>query len=709
MSRLNSRNTTLAAFGLMLCAGVGHATPATPLITNPASPAIAVNYTLGGSAGSPQTVGLTVSLATGSAFWEVDPNTVPAWLSLSPMSGTATTVASGGNTLTFNMSSFAGSMGAGVYTTTVHVLVFGDQDLTIGVTGTITPATSAISVNGGATQFNNLNWSIGAAIPSITFSVASSNLPVSFTAGISSTPTSTGGTTNWASINHGTAVAYTWGTPLTVTFNPVAFLEAASGDVLTATVTLTPAAGSPVTVAIQYTVQPPTAVISGVIPAAVPVTTSGSVTVILSGTGFIAAPSNQKTVLQLNGATGDSGTTYTVINSNTISLTIPAASSSQYMANSGSPVAITVWNPATASAATGSVNLAVTSNPIINSITSVATYLEPAAGAPQASAPAFAPYDVVAIFGNNLCPDCGGSNPAQIVGAPDSTYYRYATKLSPDSNGHWVTVDFQQTASGNAAVGSGYLLFASNNQINVLVPAAVAATGNLGTGLVQVIVNYFTAGTPSPTSVSSTPYVINTAASDPGILTLNADGQGQGAILLPDGSVNGSGNKANHSPAQIVSVFLAGLGVPNSTANNTTTTTALTYPTSCISALGTTGSGAITGYMTTINTTVSGYTPPSPLWTTLDGAVIHSGFIASPTLHFAPCITSGVTATINGVTAVVDYAGWVDDAIAGLYQVNLTIPSSPGTIPTGTNAGQVPIQIKINGVATQSGVTMYIQ
>jgi len=543
--------------------------------------------------------------------------------------------------------------------------------------------------------------------------VASSNLPASFTAQALSTTTTNGSISSWATLNHTSGVAYTWGTPLTVTFNPLAFLEAKAGDVLNASVSINSGA---VTVPIQYTVTPPVAAISSLVPATVPVdTTPGdTVTVVVYGTGFITGPSGQTTTVTFNGSAPDPAVTVNVVSSTTITLTIPTVDGMSnpltYLATAGT-LTIAAQNPNNGSpiGSPSSMGLTISGGPIVNSMASVATYAEPAAG----SNPTFAPYDVVAIFGTGFCPDCSGNNPTQVLGTPDSTYFRYPTQLSPDTNAHWVSVDFKVNSGGNALIGSGYLLFANNNQINVIVPAGVAAqiVNNTTTlNAVQVVVKYTTAGSPN-TVASSAPYVINVAPTDPGILTLNANGQGQGAILLPDYSVNGSGNKASHaSPQQTVMVFLGGLGVPNSTAANTTTTTALAYPGSCISALGNpSATPPLVGYMTTINTTSGNYTAPGTPWTTVDGAVIHSAFIQSPTLHFAPCITSGVTATINGVAATVTYAGWVTDAVAGLYQVNVQIPSSPGTIPTGQNAGQVPIVITIGGKSTQAGVTMYIQ
>ena len=93
--------------------------------------------------------------------------------------------------------------------------------------------------------------------------------------------------------------------------------------------------------------------------------------------------------------------------------------------------------------------------------------METAAGTP----PSAAPYDIISIFGSNLCPLCTGTN-GVLVGAPDPVFYRYPVFLSPDGT-HKITVIFTKPTTTTAL--PGYLLFATNNQINVLVPGALAS------------------------------------------------------------------------------------------------------------------------------------------------------------------------------------------------------------------------------------------
>jgi Putative Ig domain len=54
------------------------------------------------------------------------------------------------------------------------------------------------------------------------------------------------------------------------------------------------------------------------------------------------------------------------------------------------------------------------------------------------------------------------------------------------------------------------------------------------------------------------------------------------------------------------------------------------------------------------------------------------------------------------------YAGFVADSIAGLYQVNVTIPT-PTALGNITTATQFPISVTSGGVTSQTGVTIWIQ
>ncbi|MBV9768270.1 MAG: hypothetical protein JOZ32_01755, partial [Bryobacterales bacterium] len=62
-----------------------------------------------------------------------------------------------------------------------------------------------------------------------------------------------------------------------------------------------------------------------------------------------------------------------------------------------------------------------------------------------------------------------------------------------------------------------------------------------------------------------------------------------------------------------------------------------------------------------------------------------------------------VSVEIGGLPAVVSYAGAAPLEVAGLLQVNATVPAG---VPTGTS---VPVVIKVGAVSSQSGVTIAIR
>jgi hypothetical protein len=234
---------------------------------------------------------------------------------------------------------------------------------------------------------------------------------------------------------------------------------------------------------------------------------------------------------------------------------------------------------------------------------------------------------------------------------------------------------------------------------------------------------------PASAAATSALFSLSTAATDPGIFTIETNGQGQGAIT--DGVTFVLNSAAN--PAEVysgsaptlgtVAIFLTGLGAPTSTGSDLLTVSP-TYFTNCISGLGNVvGSASVvaTGYLGTVNTPhlaspftgaynpPSAYVPPSPLWTSIDGAVLQPALLQG---NFPPCFpitASGATVpivTIGGTAATLTYAGFVSGSIAGLYQINVQV-NAPGT-SLGTPPNAYPITISQNGVVSQTGVTIWV-
>jgi uncharacterized protein (TIGR03437 family) len=136
------------------------------------------------------------------------------------------------------------------------------------------------------------------------------------------------------------------------------------------------------------------------------------------------------------------------------------------------------------------------------------------------------------------------------------------------------------------------------------------------------------------------------ATTAPGIFTANSSGTGPGAILNQNSSVNSPSNPA--AKGSVVTLYLTGEGQTSPAGITGSVTQALAAPP---------------------------YTP-SPL---LPVAVL-----------------------IDGIPAAIQFAGEAPGIVAGVMQVNVTIPP---TTPTGAQS----VQVSIGGRPTQTGVTVSVQ
>jgi len=323
---------------------------------------------------------------------------------------------------------------------------------------------------------------------------------------------------------------------------------------------------------------------------------------------------------------------------------------------------------------------------------------------------------MLSLFGANFC-SSGGTGCATttlLSSGPDSLTLRYPTSLTPDPpagpNPRYVSVSFLQHGTATL-IGTAPLLFATNGQINLIVPAAVS--GFVGAETVDIVVNFgYGSGA---TLLKSNPFPVNVAATDPGVFTVGADGQGAGAALSTSYTLITSANPAGmrtgtHSgpDSDTIQLYVTGLGVPNSTADNTSAGSS-TPVTDCIGAVSGTGN-----YMATLQAA----TAVSPSLTNIDGAVIQSALLN--TGRFPPCLTSQPTVKIGGVSGTVTYAGFVADTVAGLYQIDVQLPASTGStlypnypltsspITTVTAPVQLPVQVTVGGQTSQNNVTVWV-
>jgi len=679
MFRISACKISVAASALLLCAGLAQAQtiPASPLKATPTS--VSIGFTLPSTAGMAQSTALSVT--SGSVPFVIDSTTVPFWLSTqdgsgNPLSGGTVSAGTPFNVY-FQGSAAAGAMNAGAYVASVGFAVNGYQELTVQVTLTVLGTSSTLTVFNGSTPVTSggsavaVSWTYGAATPALALTLVSSNDPITFA---STSAVNGSSPEDWIQLASPNGIAYNFGTALNVGFARDALINSTVGSTLTGSITITYGASTFV-VNISITIGEPAATVTSVFPQESAPLASGALTVVVTGTGFgsVAQGFTDATTVSLTYGPGGATTgtlgaghlsagTVTYVNPTTMVLSIPAKDGSgtpvSILTTAGQNVTLSITNP-TFNSSPVTATLYVTSNPIVYSVADAAALEEPTPG----NTPTVAPYELVSIFGNNFCPTCTGP-----VIAPVSSG-RYPTTLTaPASGGDPLTVTFYK-ADGVTVVGDAYIVFANNTQINALVPSTVASADNP----MQVVVSYN-----SINSNVNVTYSANAALANPGIFTTSSSGQGQGAILNSDSSVNSSTKQA--APGSTIMIYASGLGTPNSTAADTASTKKAAFPASCIS---------IASYVA-----AAGLSSP----TTADGAVLDSGDIETNLLP--PCFaTSGqIAVTIGGAAATVTYAGWVSGSVTGLYQIN-------ATIPTKATAGNLPVVVTVtNKVGTQTVV-----
>lgn len=671
-----------------------------PLTASP-SPA-SLTYVKGSGSAGYVDVNVTSS-SSPAPFFSVNTASLPIWLTVDSTTGTVP------KRLRFSSTSVSETLAPGSYSATVFLKVSGFGDLSLPVTLLVNNKAPRLSVAEGTTR--NLSWTVGQPLPAPYITAVSTDSPISYSI-------TTGGTlAPIVSASQQKGLAYSFGTQIGVTFNPLIFAAAQPGSVLTGTVTLS--WGSPVStivVTFNVSVQSPGATVSGITPASLPTASAGQTfTVVLTGTGFVPSSDiSQKTKVGIvvSGAiVPDTNIAVNVVNASNIILTITVpATADAYLpfapSGTGGSVPLGICNPVSGACTipTGTATLSIGSNPIIQGITSASAFIQ----VRPPLLPTIAPYDMISIFGSNFCSSGGtGCSSSQILyGTPDPVYLRYPSALSPDAAGatqRSLTVTFQTHTGSPAAIANAPLLFATNGQINALVPAAVAAQINAS---VDVVVN-FGYGSGS-TMKSSAPFTLNVAATNPGIFTVGANGQGDGAALNSSwaliGATNPAGMRSTGSDSDTVQIYMTGLGVPDSTADNASAGAGFTWSTDCVSTA---------SFLTSLNSATSGSLA------SLDGNVIQSTLLN--TNRLIPCIDTGSanvpSVSIGGVAGTVVYAGFVPDTIAGLYQLNVTLPGSaagPFTSASGSAVStitapvQLPIVVTANGHSSQAGVTMWV-
>jgi hypothetical protein len=247
-------------------------------------------------------------------------------------------------------------------------------------------------------------------------------------------------------------------------------------------------------------------------------------------------------------------------------------------------------------------------------------------------------------------------------------------------------------------IANAPLLFATNNQINLVIPAAVGAY----VGSTVDIVVSFGYGNTSATLFKSLPYSVTIAATDPGVFTVGGDGQGDAAALLSSYALitqtTPAGARLTAGEGDIISLYVTGLGVPDSTTNSTAWTPGSIE---CMTTA---------AYWAAVNSTDA----PTTALTSNDGLVLQSSLF--PASNIQPCLmhngTDVPTVKIGNIPATVVFAGWVSGSIVGLYQINVQMPAKGSSFidsandagqPAGLAALHLPVVVTANSISSQPG------
>lgn len=369
------------------------------------------------------------------------------------------------------------------------------------------------------------------------------------------------------------------------------------------------------------------------------------------------------------------------------------------LANQTSTTALTLMPSAANGGA--STTFRITANPVISAIANSASYAAPSVGTAN-----LAPYELISLFGTFIpTTDFPAGSNNLVIALPDARFGKYSNSLPIGTRGNTLFVGFYGDAAHTQNLMPAPVLFATPGQVNAIVPGGLVPGSRY-----YVSVNYRTVTvTGARIDSYSDTFAVTAVAADPGVFTLSATGHGQGAILVVHSNgatppvyttkLNGpnSGVTALAATGDILQIYMTGLGVPDSSnPNNTDTFTDL----GCIY---TANSAQDPGYVDYVNGLTPGPTIP---WTSIDGAIIKSAWLMGG--HLPPCLgrsTLPVTVTFydtaatprTPVSVVADYAGFVADSVAGLYQVNVVVPDL-----SAFATGDLPIQVSVSNAGTST-------
>jgi len=695
------RSLLLAVPMLLLGAGAAQATSLTATST-----AVTITYTQPSTPGAAVTDTLTAS--TAATFFNVVPGTVPSWLAVT-QTGTAGTgqTGSAAATISFQANAVAATMEPGTYSASVQFNSAMSTNPTIVVTLAVKAAPARFTCAPTAANPATQVWTSGSQPVTVNIICSSSGEPISFTVALGGAI----GTASAANLTSG--IAYSWGTTVVVTVPLSYLLPIQVGTPLAGTVTLTPNNGAPaVVIPLSINVTVPNPTITSYSVSELPVDLAADHAVVVTGSGFVAGTTQVQARVHTGAYSLVDPGHYQITGPTSMILTLDhstylsAAHLLDIQVSNATPAS---WFPASP------VALNTVTTPIIYAITNAASFTEPAAGVNQV----VSPYEIISIFGANFDPANGLANNTSYQAAPGI----FGTTVN-NSKGQAVIVYFclGNAAPTNCTGGDGStllatapIIFVSNTQINAVVPVEIE-----GSALADLGANSATAGANVLVSVAGITndtgdqVLLDTAVSTPGVFTPGGSGRGAAAVLNWDWTLNSATNP--NPKGKVFHVYATGLGDPPSTGANTAAVT-MSAPTTCVSTANYLAllAGATTGPTTAAGNSAgsTAITGSSASIVTLDGAIIATANLWPGVLE--PCFTTATSAGVQlklgtNTTAIVPtYAGFVGDSIAGLYQIDATVPSTGYTyapsVPTG--GGPIALTILVNSVPSQSGVIFY--
>jgi uncharacterized protein (TIGR03437 family) len=728
---------------------LGSASTAYASATLAAAPStVALTYTQPSSPSAQISDVLTLTATSGANNTFFTVGAFPPWLTVT-QSGTLTGSATSATaTVNFQANISAGAMVPGTYSANV-IFTAGTATATVTVTLAIKAAPGAAGFNCIPTINPTLNWPVNGQNVTVPVTCSTNGEESAFTVSFSG-PLAPAMQSFFGTNQTSSGIAYSWGTTETVTI-PYAYLQQFSvTNVLMGTATFTPNNGAtPVAINITITIAAPTPTLTGFSITELPVDASNNHTVVVTGSGFLQGSTRLAT-------SATSGGTYVVAPNWTTDITVASPNTliwsvdKSLLASAGSLyVKVSNTSGGWIAMTPSVVPLTVTGKPIIYSITNAASFSQPAAGAANAY-PTVSPYEIISIFGANFDP---GSTAVEVQ-TVGGTANAFGTSLN-NSAGAPVTVTFYEGGGTTpfTVPGLAPVIFVSNNQINAIVPVGIDTKlgTNLGTsgGLIgaNVVVTVTTTTTVDTTTTvtalsNDVVYYLNTVAATPGIFTPGGSGQGVGAVLNQDWTLNGPSNP--NPKGNWMHIYLTGLGEPPAlqgatldvAPGNAVVTTAA--PVACVSAANylkvLTGVATYYPPLTAMGTAAGSLITGNSSLTAIDGAVFTPNYFWSGS--FPPCFGFSTSATTAGVQVLlgtnatplnVQYAGFPFSGVAGLYQIDAQVPASGYTYaPTvASGGGSISLSVSVNTVGsantsattysaattytTQAGVIVYVQ